>query len=104
MQTARVDVNKQIQMVVRTGKVAFGVKEAVDAARSAKGKLLILASNCPAAEKQSIMRFAKQSEIPIYHYPGTSVDLAGACAKPFIVAAMTVSEPGDSDILKLAER
>ena len=104
MQTAKVDVNKQIEMAVRTGKVSFGVKEAIDAARFAKAKLLIMASNCPEPHRENILQYAKQSSVPIYNYQGSSVDLGGACQKPFVVAVLTVNEPGDSDILKLAAR
>ncbi len=57
MQAAKVDVNKQIEMAVRTGKVSFGVKEALDAARFAKAKLLIMASNCPEPHKQNILQY-----------------------------------------------
>jgi len=103
-QTSKIDVNKQLQIAVRSGKVALGVKEALDAARFSKGKLLILASNCPARDRQDIAQYAKQSGIPIFDYPGTSVDLGAACLKRFVVAALTVKEPGDSEILKLAER
>ena len=92
-------------MAVRTGKVSFGVKEALDAARSAKAKLLIMASNCPEPQRGDILQYAKQSAVsqstPI---PGSSVDLGGACLKPFVVAVLTVKEPGDSEILKLAAR
>ena len=102
MQTAKVDVNKQLQIAVKTGKVSYGVKEAVDAARFAKAKLLILAANCPAKEKADIVQYAKQSEVPIFDYTGTSLDLGAACLKPFVVAALTIKEPGDSEILKLA--
>ena len=97
-------MNKQIEIAARTGKVSFGIKEAVDAARLAKAKLLILAANCPAGDKTNIIQYAKQSAVPIYNYPGTSLDLGAACVKPFVVAALTVKEPGDSEILKLAER
>ncbi len=104
MQTARVDVNKQIQIAVKTGKVSFGVREAVDSARLARAKLLILSSNCPEPHKSNIVYYAKQSQVPVFEYPGPSVDLGTACGKPFVVAALTVKEPGDSEILKLAER
>jgi len=103
MQTAKVDVTKQIQIAVKTGKVALGVKEAVDAARFAKAKLLILASNCPAQYRTNIVQYAKQSSVPIFDFPGNSVDLGAACLKPFVVAVLTIKEPGDSEILKLAE-
>jgi large subunit ribosomal protein L30e len=104
MQTARVDVNKQIQIAVRTGKVSFGTKEAIDAARSAKAKLMIMASNCPEPQRHDILQYAKQSAVPVYTYPGSSVELGGACLKPFVVSILTVKEPGDSEILKLAAR
>ena len=102
MQSAKVDVNKQIQIAVKTGKVSLGVKEAIDAARFAKAKLLILAVNCPEGEKADISHYAKQSSVPVYGYQGTSLDLGAACGKRFMVAALTIKEPGDSEILKLA--
>jgi large subunit ribosomal protein L30e len=103
MQTAKVDVTKQIQIAVKTGKVSLGVKEALDAARFAKAKLLIVASNCPARYRTDIVQYAKQSSVPIFDFPGNSVDLGAACLKPFVVAVLTIKEPGDSEILKLAE-
>ena len=104
MQSAKVDVNKQIQIAVKTGKVATGVKEAIDAARFAKARLLILAANCPAQERLDITQYAKQSEVPIFNYPGTSLDLGAACLKLHVVAALTIKEQGDSEILNLAAR
>lgn len=103
MQSAKVDVNKQIQIAVKTGKVTLGVKEALDAARFAKAKLLIVASNCPAQYKSDIIQYAKQSSVPVFNYAGDSLDLGSACLKPFVVAALTIKEPGDSEILKLTE-
>jgi large subunit ribosomal protein L30e len=104
MQSAKIDVNKQIQIAVKTGKVSFGLKEALDAARFAKAKLLIVASNCPEPHRTDLTQYAKQSEVPLYNYSGTSVDLGGACEKRFVVAALAISEPGDSEILKLVAR
>ena len=104
MQAAKIDVNKQIEIAVRTGKVSFGVKEALDAARFAKAKLLIMASNCPEPHRLDILEYAKQSSVPVYNYQGSSVDLGGACLKPFLISVLTVKEPGDSEILKLVER
>ncbi|HYB85091.1 MAG TPA: 50S ribosomal protein L30e [archaeon] len=99
----KIDVSKQLQIAVRSGKIAFGVKETLDAARFSKAKLLILASNCPARDREDIIQYSKQSDVPIYNYPGTSVDLGAACLKRFVVAALAIKEAGDSEILKLAE-
>lgn len=100
----KIDVSKQLQIAVRSGKIAFGVKEALDAARFSKAKLLIVSSNCPAADRQNITQYAQQSGVPVFNYPGTSVDLGAACLKRFVVGALAIKEPGDSEILKLAER
>jgi len=97
------DLNKQITMAVKTGKVELGCKQATDAARTGKSRLIVIAANCPEPDKSNILYNAKLSEVPVYVYSGTSVDLAAACEKPFLVAALTVKEPGDSEILKLAE-
>ena len=50
-----VDVNKQIRMAVKTGKVDFGTKSALSSVRQSKAKLVILASNCPGTERDDIM-------------------------------------------------
>ncbi len=88
-------------MVVKTGKVDLGCKEAVSAAKSGKAKLIILASNCPEPYRSDILYNANLSEVPVFTFTGTSRDLASACEKPFVIAALTVREPGDSEILKL---
>jgi len=98
-----IDVNKQVKIVVKTGKIDFGCEEAVDAAKAGKAKLIILASNCPGDYRKKILSNARLSQVPVYTYSGNSLDLATACEKPFVVAAVTVKEPGDSEILKLAE-
>ena len=102
MQSVRIDINKQIQIALRTGKIAFGAKEALESAKFAKAKLLILASNCPESERADITYYAKQSATPVHIYTGTSLDLGSACGKNFVVSALTIKEPGDSEILKLA--
>ena len=102
MQSVKIDVNKQIQIVLRTGKVGLGAKEALESAKFAKAKLLILAANCPENERRDIMYYAKQSSVPVHIYAGTSIDLGSACGKNFVVSALTIREPGDSDIMQLA--
>jgi large subunit ribosomal protein L30e len=97
------DLNKQISMVVKTGKVELGCSKATDSAKTGKARLIVISSNCPEPHKSSILYNAKVSEVPVYVYSGTSMDLGAACEKPFLVAALTVKEPGDSEILKLAE-
>jgi large subunit ribosomal protein L30e len=97
-----IDFNRQITIALKTGKVELGSRSAVTAAKLGKAQLIILATNCP--EKEKIVNDAQGSGVPTYIYKGTTMELGSVCGKSFIVAAVTVREPGDSEILRLAER
>jgi len=70
-------------------------------AKLGKAKLIILASNCPKNIRADIEYYSKLSKVPIYIYKGTGIDLAVVCGKPFVVSALSIREPGDSEILKV---
>lgn len=97
------DVNKQIRMAVKTGKVDFGSRTALASTAQARAKLVILANNCARDQRESIIYNAELSEVPVYVFQGSSLDLGALCEKPFPVSALVVREPGDSEVLKLAE-
>jgi len=98
-----IDVNKAIAVTVKTGKVLFGGNNTIKAARVGKAKLIIMATNCPQSIRDDIEYYCKLSNIPTIVYNGTSIDLGVACGKPFMISALTIRDPGDSDILKLSE-
>jgi len=99
-----INVERAILMVLKTGKVVVGAEETIKSAKTGKAKIIILSSNCPRNIREDIEYYCKLSEIPIYIYKGTGTDLGMVCNKPFIVSALAVKEPGDSDILKLVEK
>lgn len=94
----QIDLDKSLRSVMRTGKVLVGTKQAIKASKRGVAKLVIVASNCPDEVKKEITA----SKVPVYEYPGLSVDLGPMCGKPFIVSALTILEAGDSDIMALA--
>ena len=98
-----IDVNKAIATTVKTGKILFGTNNAIENVKTRKAKLIIVASNCPQKIREDIEYYCKLSNIPVTIYNGTSIDLGAVCGKPFMVSVLTIREPGDSDILKLAE-
>jgi len=98
-----IDVNKAIAVTVKTGKILFGGNNTIKAARLGKAKLIIVATNCPQNIRGDIKYYCRLSNIPTIVYNGTSIDLGVACGKPFMVSALTIRDPGDSDILKLSE-
>jgi large subunit ribosomal protein L30e len=98
-----IDIDKAIASAVNTGKVSFGANSAMLSAKTGKAKVIVLASNCPKETKDEIEYYGKISKVPVLTYKGTSMDLANVSGKMFIISALTVREPGDSEILKAVE-
>jgi large subunit ribosomal protein L30e len=98
-----IDIDKAVSTAVKTGKVSFGANSAVQNAQTGKAKLIILAANCPKEVRDDVERYSKLSNLPVITYKGSSLDLAAACGKPFSISALSIREPGDSEILKLME-
>lgn len=98
-----IDMDRAIATVVKTGKVMLGGGNAAKNARLGRARMIILSSNCPVGIKDDVNYYAKLSAIPVVIYKGNSIDLGIVCGKPFMVSALTVREPGDSDILKAVQ-
>jgi large subunit ribosomal protein L30e len=98
-----IDIDKAIASAVKTGKVSFGANSALLNAKTGKAKMIILAANCPKNIKDDIEYYAQLSKVPVLSYKGASMDLANVCQKLFIISALSIREPGDSEILKAVE-
>lgn len=98
-----IDVNKAITTTAKTGKIQLGANSALKSAKMRKAKLIIVSSNCPQKIREDIEYYCKLSKVPVSIYKGNSLDLGAVCGKPFEVSFLTIREPGDSDILKIAE-
>lgn len=96
-----VDLDRIIASAVKSGKMFFGSKKALDAAKSGKAVALILASNCPPESLADIRRHSALSKIPLYVHSSTSSELGAACGKPFAVSALTIREISDPDVLRM---
>ncbi len=96
-----IDVIKAIRMTVDTGKVELGAGKTQKHIKNGKGKIVVVSDNCPKETKTNIEYYSKLSDIPLYHFKGSNMELGEACGKPFSVSAMVVFEQGDSNIFKL---
>lgn len=99
-----IDIDKAITTAVKTGKVSFGANSAIQNAKTKKAKLIILAANCPKNVYEDIEYYCKLSNVPLITYKGSAMDLAAVCGKPFIISALSIREPGDSEILRVTEK
>ncbi|MGZ7043300.1 MAG: 50S ribosomal protein L30e [Methanobacterium sp.] len=95
------DIDRGIRVAVDTGTTTLGSDKSVQALKLGKGKLVIIAKNCPVEVREDVMYYSKLSEVPVYTYEGSSVDLGSVCGKPFTVATLIIKDPGDSTILEV---
>ncbi len=99
-----IDIDKAISTAVKTGKVQFGADSAIQNAKTGKARMIVLASNCPKETREDIEHYCKLSSVPVMVFRGSSIDLSNVCGRPFIVSALSIREPGDSEILKLTDK
>ncbi|NPA47648.1 MAG: 50S ribosomal protein L30e [Thermococci archaeon] len=95
------DLAFELRKVFETGKAVMGSKKAVHFAKVGGAELIIVAKNAPPEIKEDIEYYAKLSGIPVYEFEGTSVELGTMLGKPFVVAALTIVDPGESNILSI---
>jgi len=95
------DIDRGIRVAVDTGNVILGSKKSIQNLKLGKGKLVIMAENAPDDVKEDVEYYAKLSNIPIYVYNGSSVELGSVCGKPFTVTTLIIQDPGDSTILEI---
>ena len=102
------DMNRELQKVLKSGKVLIGSNETLKALRGegAAVKAAIYASNCPEGIKKGFKEITKQKKgnIPFYEYPVNSIELGLACGKPYSIASLCILDTGKSDILRLIEK
>jgi large subunit ribosomal protein L30e len=96
-------ISARLALVVKSGKYSLGYKSALKSMRSGKAKLVLIAGNCPPLRKSELEYFAMLSKTTVHHFSGTNAALGTASGKLFRVGVMTVTDPGDSDLLTFAE-
>jgi len=99
-----VSLDRELKVALKTGSVIFGSKEVLKLISVGKGRLVIVASNCPEFMREQIEYYAKLSNIPVYHAPYTNMEIGEMCQRKHPISSLLVLEEGESEILKLVER
>jgi large subunit ribosomal protein L30e len=92
------DFNASLRRAIKTGNVILGQNETEKSIREKKAQLVVVAKNCPQEYREIINQ---NKELDVYVFEGSSVQLGMASGKPFMVSALAVVDPGESDILSL---
>ncbi|MEB2836446.1 MAG: 50S ribosomal protein L30e [Desulfurococcales archaeon] len=97
-------VTRELKNLVKTGVYVLGSRQSIRAVAHGKAKLLIIAKNARPDLRDRALYLAKLSGVPVYTFPGTSVELGVALGKPFRVSMLAVIDEGSSQILRAARQ
>uniref|UniRef100_A0A5S6R548 Large ribosomal subunit protein eL30 n=1 Tax=Trichuris muris TaxID=70415 RepID=A0A5S6R548_TRIMR len=93
-------INSRLALVIKSGKYVLGYRRTLKTLRSGKAKLVILANNTPPLRRSEIEYYAMLAKTGVHHYNGNNIELGTACGKYFHVCVMSITDPGDSDIIR----
>ncbi len=96
-----VEANKEIRRAVDTGKVVFGTKVARKKILAGEGEMVIVSSNMPTNEKETLKQLVTVEGKKFYEFSDTGLVLGSVCGKPFTVSVMLVLDAGKSKVLEL---
>ena len=93
-------INSRLALVMKSGKYTLGYRSTLKTLRQGKAKLVIIGTNTPQLRKSEIEYYAMLSKTGVHHYTGNNIELGTACGKYFRVSVLSITEPGDSDIIR----
>ena len=94
------NINSRLALVMKSGKYTLGYKSTLKTLRQGKAQLVIIADNCPLLKKSEIEYYAMLAKTGVHHYTGSNIDLGTACGKYFRVSCLSVTDAGDSDLIR----
>merc|ERR1712168_357438 len=93
-------INSRLALVMKSGKYTLGYRITLKTLRQGKAKLVIIGTNTPQLRKSEIEYYAMLSKTGVHHYTGNNIELGTACGKYFRVSVLSITDPGDSDIIR----
>merc|ERR1712001_85054 len=93
-------INSRLALVMKSGKYVLGYKQTLKSLRQGKAKLVIIGNNTPPLRKSEIEYYAMLAKTGVHHYAGNNNELGTACGKYSFVCTLSITDPGDSDIIR----
>jgi large subunit ribosomal protein L30e len=94
------DIAKSLRTAIRDGKVSIGAKNTLKSIQKGDARLIVLAFNCPQRFQESIT----SKSVPAISLDMNGVELGSICGKPFAITALSIVDPGSSDIMSITEK
>merc|ERR1712154_70041 len=93
-------INARLALVMKSGKYSLGFKTTMKTLRQGKAKLILIANNCQALRKSEIEYYAMLAKTGVHHFSGDNNELGTACGRYYRVSILSITDPGDSDIIR----
>merc|ERR1711942_386034 len=94
------NINARLALAVKSGKYVLGYRQTLKTLRAGTAKLIIIANNTPPLRKSEIEYYAMLAKTGVHHYSGNNIELGTACGKYFRCCVLSITDPGDSDIIR----
>ena len=94
------DLARQLKQSMSTGSILFGQRQTMSACSKGDARLVIVAANCPVTYISELTD--GHPDVPVHQVPIVNTQLGAACAKPFPVSALCITDPGESELLSLS--
>ncbi len=93
------DLKPKLMNAIKTGDVALGANGVIDALLNRETRYVIVAHNCPPEIRERITYYCQLADTPHLAIKSDALALGAICARPHPVAALAITDPGESDIL-----
>ena len=91
------DLARQLKQSMSTGSILFGQRQTMSACLKGDARLIIVAANCPVNYISELTD--SHPDVPVHQVQLVNSQLGAACAKPFPVSALCITDPGESELL-----
>ena len=93
------DLARQLKQSMSTGSILFGQRQTMSACLKGDARLIIVAANCPVNYISELTD--SHPDVPVHQVQLVNSQLGAACAKPFPVSALCITDPGERELLSL---
>tara|TARA_B100001142_G_scaffold328812_1_gene389979 strand:+ start:9380 stop:9676 length:297 start_codon:yes stop_codon:yes gene_type:complete len=95
------DLARQLKQGMNTGTILFGQRQTMGACSKGDARMVLVAANCPKEYISNLQ--SKHPDVPIHQVMMVNRQLGAACAKPFPVSTLCITDPGQSELLSLSQ-
>ena len=97
------DIKKQLNVAITTGKVALGSNQTINSLLHDNPKTVLISSNCPKEQRETITYYCKLANIHCTTLKENSAEIGSSCGRPHPISAVSILDQGESNILEATQ-